>query len=305
MNAQEFERMVHGSVFDDGYLDSSEDENLMQAATAGGMDAGVANAIIEKVLAATQSAREKALLERLRQLLDEKTRDDKFLDAGEERDCLQLCEPTPGKRKGLDDAKCIEFMDRYCQARGIKRASAQKSGSSGGGKAGLALLALAAVLVLGVGVLGVGWLAMRGEHGAAVPAKTPGLQTASAGTDRPVPTAPMAPDRRAAFDRMLGDAEDALTKRAFTTPADGSVLFFVTTYYSELRESDRETVDFAQIDERRLSVCRQAVAYYCEKASHDTSEGSKWRERGRVMAGACREPELLACFGEAGGASSP
>ena len=38
-----------------------------------------------------------------------------------------------------------------------------------------------------------------------------------------------------------------------------------------------------------------------ESVSFPALESSKWHDRGRVMAGACREPELLSCFGEAEG----
>ena len=102
--------------------------------------------------------------------------------------------------------------------------------------------------------------------------------------------------RRSALEKHLLDAEYALERKAFTTPADGSVIYFVSLFFAAVRGSDKQASDFGALVKRRSAICRGAIDYYCARYQEQPVE-AKWKERATVMAGTCQEPELLAtCF---------
>lgn len=324
MTESEFIEMIHGSVDDDWYLDEAEDKNLLQHATANGMQAQRAHALVDRVCDEVGAAREKTLLEELRRMLEQRTRDDKFLDEGEEAECLALCEPAAGKQKGLDESKAQSFVASFCETRGygrgkLKRQQAASAGTGGRQNVGMLVgVGAAAVLALaGYGIYRVSAPSIVVERVVAAtpsanirePADAAALSadivaniaqppppTQPAEPVQPPPLSKMASERRQRFESLLIDGDDALLKKKLTTPADGSVLFFISSYSAEIRASDRNTTDFKDLEKHRSQLCKGAVDYYCTRYE-DEHHDRKWKERATVMAGTCQDSEILSpCF---------
>ena len=311
MTEDQFIEMVHGSVDDDFYLDEDEDKGLLQHATANGISAQRAHMLIDRVCDEIGGAREKALLEELRRMLEQRTKEDKYLDEGEEAECLAICNPATGKQKGLDEGKAQQFVASFCEARGYGRGRTDRarqataaSTTSGGGRK--VAIGLGLVLVAGAAAA----FAFRGGQ-STVPVPAPSADIAvhvaePSGVVAPPPVPPPPPPppprspldgaRRAILEKHLADAEYALQRKAFTTPADGSVIYFVSKFYAEVHGSEKQASDFSILDKRRTAICRGAVDYYCSRYQEQPID-PKWKERATVMAGTCQEPELLSpCF---------
>jgi hypothetical protein len=335
MTEQELRNRIMGSVGDDHYLDEDEDKSLMQAATAAGMDYETASTIIDAVCRETGSAREKPLLEELKRMVMQRTQADKFLDLGEEAECLRLCDPAPGYSAGLDSQKARQALEAYCAARGIRLERLERATQPAqGGLSGLVKGGLAIALLLLVGfalVRASGTPSSDASHAPQSSASTapiatsttvvrepiapenvadpnglhkdPEARAATATSTEPPPNL-ISPERASILNRILDDAEGRAAQGIWTEPPDGSVLYFLNSFWTTVLPSDRAASNYASIGAKLHAVCDRGVKFYCERAISEgmtnASAGrraeavKRWRSRAELLAAACREPELVA-----------
>ena len=102
-------------------------------------------------------------------MLEQRTKEDKYLDEGEEAECLAICNPSSGKQKGLDEMKAQQFVASFCDARGYGRGKTDKArqaaaAASGSGSNKLLLGGVVAALLAAVA-----FFALRAQNSAPPP----------------------------------------------------------------------------------------------------------------------------------------